>query len=155
MLLEQIINKTIEFYSKNKIAYIEKNCVPVNFKNVSKNEERIKVKGTIKQKSTVDYYGCYQGKFIAFEAKMTKSNRLEKTSVKTHQMNYLNKIEENGGIGFYVIYFFVQNKFFIISSIKLKKLNEEGSLSFEIIKKHSKEVPITFPGVLDFICYLV
>ncbi|CRH45622.1 Holliday junction resolvase recU [Chlamydia trachomatis] len=85
MLLETIINQTNEFYFKNDICLIHK-------KNLDQ--------AVISSKSSVDYYGIYKGKFIAFEAKSTELSILPLKNIKNHQIEYLNLIQKNGGIAF-------------------------------------------------------
>lgn len=143
MFLETILNLTCNFYIKNNIAYIEKKSVEL------KNNENKKL---AKGKSTVDYWGCLKGMFIAFEAKSTHGSRIEKSNFKIHQLDFLLKIKKSGGIAFYVLYFFVENKFLIVEpEIVENFMIEDISITYLNIKKYSKEVELTFPGILDFI----
>nr|WP_235666073.1 Holliday junction resolvase RecU [Mycoplasmopsis anatis] len=62
------------------------------------------------------------------------------------------KIKKSGGIAFYVLYFFVENKFLIVEPEVVENfMIEDISITYLNIKKYSKEVELTFPGILDFI----
>lgn len=143
MFLETVLNLTCNFYIKNNLAHIEKKHVEL--KNASN-------KNIAKGKSTVDYWGCLKGNFIAFEAKSTHGTRIEKSNFKLHQLEFLLKIKKFGGISFYVLYFFTENKFLIVEPETIENfMIEDISITYLNIKKYSKEVELTFPGILDFI----
>lgn len=155
MLLESIINKTINFYQMNKIAYIEKKNLNITFKKLVTNANNvITVKdGIISSKSTVDYIGCYKGKFIAFEAKTTNQNILPNANIKIHQIDYLKKIADNGGIAFFIVYFENQNKFFMIDIYDFLNKNKTP-LCYEEAANIGKEIEIEYPGMINFIQFL-
>ncbi|QSF13645.1 Holliday junction resolvase RecU [Mycoplasma sp. Mirounga ES2805-ORL] len=151
MLLESIVNKTINYYTDNNIAYIEKKELPIKFRKVvdNKNLEN----AFIFKKSTVDYIGCYKGRFIAFEAKTTNENLLPKSNIPNHQINYLRKIEENGGVSFLLIFFSSKDEFYVIKTsdfiMQLKK-----SISYENIKQYGFKLELCFPGIIDFLPFI-
>ncbi|WP_412031308.1 Holliday junction resolvase RecU [Metamycoplasma buccale] len=156
MLLESLINQTNIFYLKNKICLVHKKYLDIKFANISKTENNLKLeKAKIISKSTVDYYGIYQGKFLAFEAKSTESKTFSLRNIKSHQIEYLDLISLFSGIAFWIIYFKIQNKFLLIKHDKFKKISEnKKSLSFEEIKENGKFIDLQFPGILDYISQL-
>ena len=73
MLLETIINQTNSFYIINNICLIHKKNLDIKFSSVVLKDKKLVAKDAkITNKSTVDYYGLWKGKFLAFEAKSTE-----------------------------------------------------------------------------------
>ncbi|WP_429980857.1 Holliday junction resolvase RecU, partial [Mycoplasmopsis bovis] len=103
------------------------------FKSVSLKNKKLNLdQAVISSKSSVDYYGIYKGKFIAFEAKSTELSILPLKNIKNHQIEYLNLIQKNGGIAFWIIYFKFENVFFLIMHDQLiKKIKNKKALHFE------------------------
>ncbi|WP_027120736.1 Holliday junction resolvase RecU [Mycoplasmopsis lipofaciens] len=150
MLLEQIINQTLSYYFENNIAYIEKKNLPIKFFKV---DNRTLKDAFIYKKSTVDYIGCFKGKFVAFEAKTTNLPKLPKNNILQHQWNYLLNIDKNGGLAFFIILFSFCDEFYLISARKLSEIIGT-SVSYEHIKKIGFKIELTFPGIIDFLPYL-
>lgn len=149
MLLEQIINKTIKKYKKDDEAIIHKKEVPIKFGSVIKDHNKLKTnEAFIMSKSTTDYYGLYDGMFIAFEAKSTKERSLPKTNFKTHQQKYLETITRHGGIGFYIIYFSSYNEFYLINQ---NKIDIEHAFRIEAARTDGIELEIIYPGFLNIL----
>lgn len=73
------------------------------------------------KKSTVDFYGVSHGRAIAFDAKSTRiSTRFDLKNVHDHQVEYLKKFQDQGGVAFFLFHFekrqetyFVPLKFFL------------------------------------------
>ncbi|EGV00498.1 Holliday junction-specific endonuclease [Mycoplasmopsis columbina SF7] len=150
MLLENIINKTIDYYSVNDLAYIKKQIVPIKFSGI----ENGKIKnGFLYSKSTVDYIGCFKGKFIAFEAKTTEDKIIDKSNLKTHQIDYLKKIDKQGGIVFFILFYSLFNEFYLLFFKDFEKLNA-SSLHYKNIKKVGIKLTLLFPGIIDFLPFL-
>ncbi|MDE5553456.1 MAG: Holliday junction resolvase RecU, partial [Malacoplasma sp.] len=57
MYLEELINKTIEYYSSNEIAFFEKRFLPIKILN--KLDDNF-IRGKLLKKSYVDYCGVYR-----------------------------------------------------------------------------------------------
>ncbi|MCT4469832.1 Holliday junction resolvase RecU [Mycoplasma sp. HS2188] len=151
MLLEKIINQTISYYEKNGLALIEKKTLPIKFHKMNSNKE---VSGAfIFKKSTVDYIGCFNGTFIAFEAKSTNENRLPSSNISTHQIEYLSKINSLGGISFFIVLFSLWDEFYLIDAMYLIK-HWKKSWSYEEIKNAGYSIELTYPGIIDFLPYL-
>lgn len=96
MLLEKIINNTINYYLKNKIAFFNKKNLNIKFKTMSEDRYKLDL-AFISSKSTVDYYGIYQGQYISFEAKSTELDVFPLSNIKEHQHQHLKLINELGG----------------------------------------------------------
>ena len=91
---EALIELSNAYYARQKIAYVQK----VHVKKIESGGSLI-----YPEKSTVDYVGCWGGKFIAFDAKSVKSEKLSMKNIKLHQYKYLEEISDNGGLGFFLI----------------------------------------------------
>lgn len=96
--LEKRANRINQKYIRKKQAFIYKVPVPILPTK----------KGLIAQSSTVDYIGMLKGgQFIAFDAKMTAvTTRLDLANIKMHQIDFLERINELGGIGFFLVHFY-------------------------------------------------
>ena len=95
--LEKRANKANLKYRKRKEALILKVPVPILYTT----------KGLVVQQSTVDYTGLVKGgKFVAFDAKETKNKTsFPLANIHEHQLNYLELVEELGGVAFFLIHF--------------------------------------------------
>ena len=95
--LEKRANKANLKYRKNQRALILKVPTPILYT----------AKGLIAQQSTVDYTGLIEGgTFLAFDAKETKvKTSLPLANIQDHQIQYLEYVEELGGIAFFLVHF--------------------------------------------------
>ncbi|MBD5423190.1 MAG: Holliday junction resolvase RecU [Mycoplasma sp.] len=151
MLLEKIINITIDYYNKNKIAYFTKNNLNIKFRNVINENNKLKLSSPfIHEKSTVDYYGIYEGKYITFEAKSTSENSFPFSNIKLHQHEHLQLIKNMGGYAFYIIFFKNKSKLFKVDVDCIDYKNKK-SISFEEICEIGTNLEIIFPGIVDFL----
>ncbi|QKT05312.1 Holliday junction resolvase RecU [Mycoplasma sp. OR1901] len=157
MFLENVINKTISWLWQNNIAYIEKKSLNIVFKGVEKTSKNNNLIGAkVAKKSTVDYIGCYNGKFICFEAKSVNIDRFSLDNIKQHQFDYLRLIDRNGGISFLILFFSQYNEFYyldidFLSSVYKNK--EIKSVTYEEVKKNSRELTLEFPGILNILSF--
>ncbi|WP_434337009.1 Holliday junction resolvase RecU [Mesomycoplasma conjunctivae] len=147
MILETIINNTIDFYNRNGVAIFHKKNLDISFKKIGK-DLSVK-KGMVLKKSTVDYYGIYNGIFVAFEAKSTNENLLNIKQIPDHQIQYLEQIKKHKGCAFFIIFFKKYEQFFILDISKFDKT--EKSISVDFLKKNGIEVILTYPGIIDFV----
>ncbi len=152
MFLETIINQTIIYYAHNNIAIFHKNPLPIKFSGIKKDGAKIMLKRAwITEKSTIDYFGVYQGKFIGFEVKSTINEKFYLNNIKSHQANYLQQITDHQAIGFYLIGFEHVNRYFIL---EFKIINNwiKKSLSLTEASNYGYEIEWRLPGILNFIC---
>ncbi|MBD5445928.1 MAG: Holliday junction resolvase RecU [Mycoplasma sp.] len=120
MYLEELINKTIEYYSSNEIAFFEKRFLPIKILN--KLDDNF-IRGKLLKKSYVDYCGVYKGKYISFEAKQTNNDFFLLSQIKEHQIKHIIKINSFGGISFVIVHFYNSSRTFLISYDVLEKMN--------------------------------
>ncbi|RIV16261.1 Holliday junction resolvase RecU [Mycoplasmopsis gallopavonis] len=150
MFLEEVINNSLFYYQKNQIAFIEKKEVPIKITKTANIGTNVIVKGKLFVKSTVDYIGMYQGKFICFEAKSSEKDLYRYKNIKKHQWDYLELIAKNGGISFFVFYFASDNSFFKVDSLKLLEHKKaHSSISKDKIEELGTKIELEFPGIIN------
>lgn len=143
MFLETIINYTIEEYKKEEKAIIFKKETPYIIKNN---------KYYFLEKSNVDYHGIMKGRYICFEAKSTKVKNINWSSLKQHQLDYLELIAKYDGISFIIIFFETKNKYFLIFIKQLLFLkNNNQKINIETANNYGHEIFISYPIKLDFL----
>ncbi len=151
MFLETIINQTIIYYAHNNIALFHKNQLPIKFSGIKKDGLKvILTRGWINKKSTIDYFGVYQGKFIGFEVKSTNNNHFYLNNIKNHQANYLAKITHHQAIGFYLIGFENVNRYFVLGFNTINNWKNK-SLNLMEASNYGYEIKWQLPGILNFI----
>ncbi len=156
MLLEKIINTSINHYINSNVAYFKKNNLEIKFQSIASSTDSKKIKlnnSFINGKSTVDYYGLYKSRYITFEAKSTDDDNLPISNIKPHQHKHLLFIKSLGGISFYLIFFKHQSKIFLVDVEDIDYENMKY-LSYEYISSIGKELDIIFPGIIDFLSVL-
>ena len=119
MTLEEDINLTNEYYKENNIALIYKKPIPIKVLRTNETKTRIK-DGFYEQKSTLDYNGIYQEKYIEFDAKETNSKTsFPLSNIHIHQINHIKDVLFYKGIVFLIIRFNILNKTYILPGDKL------------------------------------
>ena len=136
---EQVIEWANMAYYLKREAVIQKIAVPWKverrFDYVSTYSNTI-VSAYPEEKSTVDFGGTAQGKSIWFDAKTTKNKtNFPLNNMKPHQIEFLQRVVEQGGIGFWLIFSQPENKTWILYQSKLD----------EFLKDYSrKSIPYTW-----------
>lgn len=134
MDLENIINKTNEYYLEINKALIYKKPTPIgiveaNYKYISK--------AYFKAPSTLDYNGLYKGRYIEFEAKETKSKTsFPLNNIHEHQINHIRKVIEHKGICFLII--MMNNLIYFLDGFDLINYidnNDRKSINYNYIKE--------------------
>lgn len=117
MNLEDDINITNQFYLDSNIAIIYKKPTPITINKVDYKSrcDAVITEAHFKVPSTTDYNGIYNGKYIDFEAKETRSlTSFPLNNIHKHQILHLKRIYEHGGIGFIIIRFTRLNKTYLL-----------------------------------------
>ena len=141
MDLEGIINESNEFYLANDIAIIHKKPTPVQIVKVNypARNKAVITEAYYKIPSTTDYNGIYKGKYIDFEAKVTKSKTaFSLTNIHKHQIKHLSDIYNHGGIAFLIVRFTSLNETYLLLEKDFKEFlsNEERkSVPLEFFKE--------------------
>jgi recombination protein U len=97
---ENHLNYANTLYARRNIALINKRPTPIK---VLKSKGVNILKAVWEAKSTVDYDGVYRGKAIYFEAKSAQGKSFALKNIHAHQLEYLQKAEEQGAICFLLI----------------------------------------------------
>jgi recombination protein U len=120
------------------------------------------IKGRIiyEKKSITDFQGVAHGRAIAFDAKNTKElNRFDLKNIHLHQIDYLKRFEQQGGVSFLLIHFEKRRETFYVPLkflLKYWNLSLEGgkkSITYEDIKLHCEPVKQEKGIVLHYLKY--
>ena len=157
MTLEDDLNCTCLFYLETGKAVIHKKPTTIGIAKVSfqsSNQKRIK-DGFFKAPSTTDYNGVWNGKYIDFEAKETKSKTsFPISNIHDHQIKHMTRVLNQNGICFLVIRFSALDKTFVYFAtdlISFIKNNKRKSIPFDEFKQNGFEVKIKFQPRIDFL----
>ncbi len=105
MDLEDELNLSNEYYQSIDKALIFKKPTPIGVSKVSyRNQSKIIEKAYFKEPSTLDYNGLYRGKYIEYEAKVTKNKTaFPLQNIHYHQIEHIKKVLNHQGIVFLII----------------------------------------------------
>ncbi len=118
---EEMINITNQAYYDDDLAVIQK--VPTSITPVElSGEKRVITLAYFDRKSTVDYLGNVQGIPVCFDAKETKLKSLPVANIHEHQISFMEKFRNQGGLSFMLVHFIDEDSTYI--------------LEFDIIKKY-------------------
>lgn len=102
--LEDMINRTNEKYAEAGLALIQKIPTPITPIKIDKENRHITL-AYFEQKSTVDYIGAVQGLPICFDAKECAADTFALQNIHAHQVEFMGKFEQQGGIAFFLIFY--------------------------------------------------
>lgn len=149
MYIEQLMNRTIQYYQINNIAHLEKRQIPIK---IIKHINREIILAKLIDKAKVDYFLYINKKYVEIECKQTQKKYFDLSLIKRHQAKYLKEIKEIGGISLLIIHFELVNQTIgiyyeklirLVQKIKVKKIN------YSLLKKHGTKIEIIFPGILN------
>lgn len=106
--LEDMINRTNEKYAEVGLALIQKIPTPITPIKIDKEHRHITL-AYFEQKSTVDYIGAVQGIPVCFDAKECATDTFSLQNIHDHQVEFMRKFEEQGGISFFLIHYTHKN----------------------------------------------
>ena len=154
MTLEEDINLTNEYYEEKKIALIYKKPIPIKVLKVNDNKTRIK-DGFYEKKSTLDYSGIYNKKYIEFDAKETNSKTSYPLSnIHIHQINHIKKVMFYGGIAFLIVRFNPLNKTYLLMGDKLIEYinsSDRKSIPLLFFEENCPKIEIKYRPRLDYL----
>ena len=131
--LEDFINRTNERYMEQGLALIQKIPTPITPVRIDKEHRHITL-AYFEQKSTVDYIGAVQGIPVCFDAKECITDTFPLQNIHEHQVSFMEKFEEQGGISFFIIYYSHRNELYYMPFAEIKKFwkraDEGGRKSF-------------------------
>jgi len=154
MTLEEDINLTNEYYKENNIALIYKKPIPIKVLKINETKTRIK-DGFYEKKSTLDYSGIYQEKYIEFDAKETNNKTsFPLSNIHEHQLEHIKNILSYKGIAFLIIRFNILNKTYILQGNQLIDFidnNERKSIPLEYFEQNCKIIKLKYRPRLDYL----
>ena len=154
MTLEEDINLTNEYYKEKNIALIYKKPIPIKVLKTNETKTRIK-DGFYEQKSTLDYNGIYQEKYIEFDAKETNSKTsFPLSNIHEHQINHIKEVLFYKGIVFLIIRFNILNKTYILPGDKLIDFintQERKSIPINFFEENCKLIELKYRPRLDYL----
>ena len=139
MDLENDINESNSYYSEHDIALITKRPTPINIVKVDYSKGARITDAYFEKQSTTDYNGVYKGKYLDFEAKSTKSKTsFPLANITKHQIIHLKRVNQHGGIAFFVIGFESLNEVYLLDSTFVIRFYEQGerkSIPYDVFKQ--------------------
>ena len=154
MDLENIINATNEYLLEKDIAVIYKKPTPIGVVNVSyENNRQIITKAYFATESTLDYNGIYKGKYIEFDAKVTKNlTSFPLANIHAHQIKHIKNIINHKGIVFLIIE--MNNNYYLLNGIDLINFidnNSRKSIPYDYIKNKGYLLEYNYNKGLNYI----
>ncbi|MBE6039147.1 MAG: Holliday junction resolvase RecU [Anaerofustis stercorihominis] len=117
---EEMINITNAAYYDDDLAVIQK--IPTSITPVElDSEKRVISLAYFDRKSTVDYLGNVQGIPVCFDAKETQQKSLPVANIHEHQISFMEKFRNQGGLSFMLVHFLTEDRTFILEFTTIKK----------------------------------
>ncbi len=149
--LEDALNQTNEIYLRHDLALVQKVPTPIVPTQIDSSTRRIS-EAFFDQKSTVDYIGAVQGIPVCFDAKECSSDRFPLKNIAPHQAAFMEAMEKQGGISFFVIFFTGRGKCYYLRLAKYKEFTEReengGYKSFSIDEMEEEFLLNSHDGLL-------
>lgn len=154
---EQIIEWSNMAYYLKREAVIQKIAVPWK---VERRFDYVTNSNTIvsaypEKKSTVDFGGTARGKSIWFDAKATKNKtNFPLANLKGHQIEYLQRVEEQGGVGFWLIYSQPENTTWLLYQHKLDEFSKDykrKSIPYVWLNENCPKIYPSRDNALDYL----
>ena len=154
MTLEYDINLTNEYYMQKKIALIYKKPIPIKVIKINQTKTRI-IDAFYEKKSTLDYNGIYNKKYIEFDAKETNSRTsFPISNIHMHQLEHIKNVIYYGGIAFLIVRFNYHNKtFFVPGNILIDYINSTSkkSIPYSFFTDNCYEIKLKYSPRLDYL----
>lgn len=155
MDLENDINLSNEYYRNKGLALIHKRPTPINIVKVDYSKGAKIVDAYFEKQSTTDYNGVYQGRYIDFEAKNTKSKTsFPLANIEKHQIEHLKAVLAQGGIAFFIIQFQAYNEVYLLDASYVIDFYENGerkSIPYGVIKEKGTLIKQGFTPRLNYL----
>ena len=126
--LEEMVNRTNEWYLEKGLALIQKIPTPITPIAIDKESRHITL-AYFDQKSTVDYIGAVQGIPVCFDAKECNTDTFPLANIHAHQVTFMEAFEKQGGVAFILVSFTKREEFYYLRLSLLRRFwqrREEG-----------------------------
>ena len=131
--LEEMVNRTNEWYLEKGLALIQKIPTPITPVKMDKEHRHITL-AYFDKRSTIDYIGAVQGLPICFDAKECVAETFPLQNIHEHQVKFMEEFERQGGIAFILIYYSSENVLYYMRFAELcrfwNRAKEGGRKSF-------------------------
>ncbi len=153
--LEEFLNRTNEKYSEQGLALIQKIPTPITPVQIDKEHRHITL-AYFDQRSTVDYIGTVQGIPICFDAKECNADTFPLQNIHEHQVEFMEKFEQQDGVAFLIIYFSKKNELYYMPFLELKAYWDRAKNGGRKSIRHEELNPIYFMQLKNgcFVPYL-
>ena len=133
--LEEMVNRTNEWYLEKGLALIQKIPTPITPVKMDKEHRQITL-AYFDQRSTVDYIGAVQGIPVCFDAKECVAQTFPLQNIHEHQVRFMEAFEKQEGIAFVLIYYSAKDMLYYLRFRELygfwKRAEEGGRKSFRM-----------------------
>ena len=111
--LEDMVNRTNEWYLEKNLALMQKIPTPITPVRMDKEHRQITL-AYFDQRSTIDYIGAVQGIPVCFDAKECNTDTFPLANVHPHQVAFMEQFEKQEGIAFLLISFTHREEFYYL-----------------------------------------
>lgn len=152
--LEDLINISNKYYLEIDKAVIYKKPTPIQIveSKFTANGREI-TKAFFSEPSTLDYNGIYKGKYIDFDAKVTKNKTsFPLENLHPHQYNHIERVIRHGGISFLIIR--MNDKYYYLDGndiINFINNNTRKSIPFSYIEDKGYVIKEKIQPRLDYL----
>ena len=152
---EEIINFTNDRYKSMGLAVVQKIPTPITPVQFDSGKKIITLAYFDKQ-STVDYIGIAQGHGLCFDAKETNQKSLPIQNIHSHQIEFMMKFSQQGGVAFLLVHMAEYGKYYFLPIEILEKYWTKsvsgGRKSIPISAfEDIYEVKIRGGGIIDYL----
>ncbi len=158
MALEEDIIQSNEYYLRNNMALIYKRPTPIQIVKVDYEKGPRITEAYFSEKSTTDFNGVYQGRYIDIEAKSTQSKTsFPLSNITKKQFEHLSNVIKLGGLAFFIVEFAKLQRTFIVEAkqvIVFKNNEERKSIPVSCFEEIGREIKRGFSPRLDYLSYV-
>jgi len=157
MRLEKDINITNSYYLDNDQAVVHKKPTPITIVKVDypKRSAAKITEAYFKLPSTTDYNGIYKGKYLDFEAKECASRTsFPLKSIHPHQIKHLDKVLNQGAIGFVIFRFTEYDETYYVDARKVVDYyynSTRHSIPYSWFQENGYVIPYNFVKPVDYL----
>ena len=152
MALEDMINRTNEYYIQHNIAFINKR--PTSIKILKTSDKYRITEAVFLAPSTLDYVGICDGHYLDFEAKETVSKKgFPMSNIAKHQIDAMKAIISQKGITFAIIFLRSFNEIYLLDGhVLIEAYNKNQTIiPYEDIKQFGTLIKEGYFTPVDYI----
>ena len=155
MDFEAGINDTNDYYREKGLAVFYKRPTPINIVKVDYTHGPKIIEAYFEAQSTTDYNGVYKGHYVDFEAKTIRGKTsFPLANIPPQQIRHLKDVLAQGGFGFFLIRFALQNEVFFVPAsyvIDFYERKERASIPVEDLRTNGALVQLGYRPQYDFL----